>query len=148
MPPTSESDSALAAFVAAFGEWVEACWFDERRETDRRLEAVLAFSPGVVLVGSLTLLTRLVEAAGGDAVGVGDALAQHLIVTGPDPRRAVLIRDVVLAARSSPADRAALLGRHGSEAVARTALECASFLTQVLAERNGVVPSSILEDLG
>jgi hypothetical protein len=140
-------ESELAAFVVAFGEWVEACWFDERADTGRRLDAVLAFPSGVVLVGSLSLLARLVEAAGGGAEDVAAALAQHLIVPGPDPGRQALIRDVVLAAGASPADRASLLGRHDSEAIAGTALECASFLTQVLAERDGVVPSSILEEL-
>jgi hypothetical protein len=133
--------------VAAFGEWVEACWFDERSETGPRLDAVLQFPSGVVLVGSLSLLARLAEAVGAPPDEVAGALAEHLIVAGPDPERHALIRDVVVAAGSLPADRAWRLGRHHPEAVARTALECASFLTQVLAERDGVVPSSILEDL-
>jgi hypothetical protein len=142
-----DTGSELEAFVAAFGEWVEACWFDERSETGRRLDAVLAFPSGVVLVGSLSLLARLVEAAAAPPDEVAGALAEHLIVAGPDPDRHALIRDVVVGAGSPPADRAALLRPHLPEAVARTALECASFLAQVLAERDGVVPSSILEDL-
>jgi hypothetical protein len=142
------AESDVAAFVIAFTEWVEACWFDERDLTARRLDAVLRFSADVVLVGSLSLLGRLVEASGsGGPEAVAAALAQHLIVTGPDPERQALIRDVVVAAGAKPAARAALLARHGSEAVTRGALECASFLTQVLADREGVVPSSIVRDL-
>ena len=142
------ADSDLAAFVEAFSEWVEACWFDERDVTSRRLDAVLRFSPDIVLVGSLSLLARLVAAvASAGEEGVGAALAQHLIITGPDPEREAVIRDVVLGAGAGPAARADVLARHGSEAVTRAALECASFLTQVLADREGVVPSSILRDL-
>lgn len=142
------AESDVAAFVVSFTEWVEACWFDERDMTGRRLDAVLGFPADVVLVGSLSLLARLVEAFGGAGdEAVGAALAHHLIVTGPDPDRQGLIRDVVLAAGAGPAARTALLVRHGSEAVTGAALECASFLTQVLANREGVVPSSILRDL-
>ncbi|MDQ3946753.1 MAG: hypothetical protein M3357_16685 [Actinomycetota bacterium] len=50
-------------------------------------------------------------------------------------------------AGAGPAARGGLLARHGSEAVTGAALECASFLAQVLANREGVVPSSILRDL-
>jgi len=142
------ADSDLAAFVEAFSEWVEACWFDERDVTGRRLEVVLRFAPDLVLVGSLSLVARLVPAvAGAGEEHVGAALAHHLVVTGPDPGREALIRDVVLGAGAGPAARADLLARHGSEAVTRAALESASFLTQVLADREGVVPSSILRDL-
>jgi hypothetical protein len=151
------AESEVAAFVVAFSEWVEACWFDERDVTGRRLNAVLGFSADVVLVGSLWLLGRLVEASGSaGAEAVAAALAQHLIVTGPDPERQALIRDVVVAAGArplgdtpdpGPAARAALLGRHDAEEITRAALECASFLTQVLADREGVVPSSIIRDL-
>ena len=51
----------LDAFVAAFGEWVEACWFAEHDRAPGRLEAVLAFPPDVVLVGALWVLRRLLE---------------------------------------------------------------------------------------
>ncbi len=142
-----DTGSELEAFVAAFGEWVEACWFDERSETGPRLDAVLGFPSGVVLVGSLSLLARLAEKVGAPPDEVAAALAEHLIVEGPDPDRHALIQDVVVAAGSAPADRSLRLGGHQPGAVARTALECASFLAQVLAERDGVVPSSILEDL-
>jgi hypothetical protein len=143
-----DAESEVAAFVGAFSEWVEACWFDEREVTDRRLDAALRFPADVVLVGSLWLVARLVAAVGptgGEPVAA--ALAQHLIVTGPDPEREALIRDVVLGAGAGPGARSALLARHGSEAVTRAALECASFLAQVLADREGVVPSSVLRDL-
>ena len=142
------AESDVPAFVVAFSEWVEACWFDERDMTGRRLDAVLGFPADVVLVGSLSLLARLMEAfAAAGAEAVAAAVAHHLIVTGPDPERQALIRDVVLAAGSTPAARGSLLGPHDSEAITRAALECASFLTQVLADREGVVPSSILRDL-
>lgn len=143
--PGDESDPD--AFSAAFAEWVEACWFDEREATDRRLDAVLSFPPGVVLAGSLALLARLVAATGSGGEDVAAALAQHLIVSGPDPEREALIRDVVLAAGAPPPARRPLFGRHDPGAIIRTALECASYLTQVLAEREGVVPSSIVRDL-
>ena len=51
----------LDAFVAAFGEWVEACWFAEHDRAPARLEALLAFAPDVVLVGALWILGRLLE---------------------------------------------------------------------------------------
>jgi hypothetical protein len=137
-----------ASFVPAFTDWVEACWFGEGDVATRRLEAVLGLPAEVVLVGSLSLLARLLEtlAPPGEA-DVAAALAHHLIITGPDPEREALIRDVVLAACSTPAARAALLARHGAEAVAGAALECASFLTQAEANRQGVVPSSILDGI-
>jgi hypothetical protein len=141
---TRETD--VQSFVLAFGEWVEACWFGEQEAAGRRLEVLLALPTAVVLLGAMSVLGRLLEAmgpAGRDDVGA--ALAHHLIVTGPDPEREMLIRDVVAAAGSAPAERAALLGRHDSGAIAAAALECASFLTQAEAERQGVVPSSILE---
>ncbi|MGH8993660.1 MAG: hypothetical protein ACRDZ7_19280 [Acidimicrobiia bacterium] len=142
-----DAGSDLEAFVDAFSEWVEACWFDERDLTAPRLEAVLGFPGDVVLVGSLGLLDRLVGALATDREEVAAALAQHLIVSGPDPARQALIRDVVLAAAAPAAARAPLLAGHDSRAVTGAALECASFLTQVLAERDGVVPSSIVRDL-
>lgn len=138
----------LPSFVAALAEWVEACWFDERGETGRRLDAVLGFPPGVVLEGSMAVLARLIERSGTAGAGdIGAALAQHLIVTGPDAGRERLIRDVVVAAAGPAAARSAVLATHGSEAVTRAALECASFLAQVIADRDGVVPSVVLEDL-
>ncbi|HZI38290.1 MAG TPA: hypothetical protein VFF24_08290, partial [Acidimicrobiia bacterium] len=79
---------------------MEACWFAEADRADARLEAVVAFPPDVVLVGSLWILRRLLEvndprglAPGlGEAGDVGGALAQHLLITGPDPPREALIR--------------------------------------------------------
>lgn len=136
------------SFALAFTEWVETCWFGERDVAARRLDAVLGFPADVVLVGSLSLLARLLEAfAPAGEAEVAAALAHHLIIMGPDPERETLIREVVLAAGSTPAARAALLARHGAEAITGAALECASFLTQAVANREGVVPSSILEGL-
>jgi hypothetical protein len=145
----------LDAFVAAFGEWVEACWFAESDRADARLEAVVAFPPDVVLVGSLWILRRLLEvndprglAPGlGEAGDVGGALAQHLLITGPDPPREALIRAVVAAAGGGPEARRGLLAAYGPEAVEAAALECSSVLAQALANRWGVVPTNILEDL-
>ena len=145
----------LPAFVAAFGEWVEACWFAENDRAQARLEALLAFRPDVVLVGSLWTLARLLEVSDprglaptlGDVEDVGGALAHHLLITGPDPGREALIRAVVAGAGAGPAARLELLRRYGTEAVEGAALECASVLTQALANRWGVVPSNILEDL-
>jgi len=141
--------------VAAFGEWVEACWFAELERANARLEVVAAFPPDVVLVGSLWILGRLLEVndprgiapALGDANDVGAALAEHLLITGPDPEREALIRAVVAAAGAGPDARRALLVTYGPEAVEATALECSSVLAQALANRWGVVPSNILEDL-
>jgi hypothetical protein len=151
----------LDAYVAAFGEWVEACWFAEDDRARARLEALLAFPPDVVLVGALWILARLLELsdprglASGSVVdsevaGAPDmagALAEHLIITGPDPAREALIRAVVEGAGAGPEARLELLMRYGSEAVEGAALECASVLAQALANRWGVVPSNILEDL-
>jgi hypothetical protein len=145
----------LDAFVAAFGEWVEACWFAEHDRAEARLEAVVAFPPDVVLVGALWILGRLLEVndprglapALGEAGDVGAALAEHLLITGPDPAREALIRAVVAAAGASPEARRAVLVTYGAEAVEATALECSSVLAQALANRWGVVPSNILEDL-
>ncbi|HEY0398129.1 MAG TPA: hypothetical protein VGF00_07060 [Acidimicrobiia bacterium] len=151
----------LDAYVAAFGEWVEACWFAEYDPAQARLEALLAFPPDVVLVGALWILARLVELsdprglAAGDVVDGGviagpdlaGALAQHLIITGPDPAREALIRAVVGAAGAGPAACRELVVAYGPEAVEGAALECSSVLAQTLANRWGVVPSNILEDL-
>jgi hypothetical protein len=149
----------LDAFVTAFGEWVEACWFAEHDRAPVRLEALLAFPPDVVLVGALTVLRRLLELADprglapafGDAEDfcagdVAGALAEHLIITGPDPAREALIRAVVIGAAGTAEARRRLLVAYGPEAVEGTALECASVLAQALANRWGVVPSNILED--
>lgn len=150
----------LDAYVAAFGEWVEACWFAEYQPAQARLEALLAFPPDVVLVGALWILARLVELSdpralatadvGGDVVGgldLAGALARHLIITGPDPAREALIRAVVGAAGAGPEARRKVLVTYGPEAVEGAALECSSVLAQALANRWGVVPSNILEDL-
>jgi len=160
MDPPPELD----AFVAAFGEWVEACWFAEHDRAPGRLEAMLAFPPDVVLVGALTILRRLLELSdprglapapgdarhlsGGDTgdPDIGGALAEHLLITGPDPAREALIRAVVLAAGGGPQARREVLLTYGAEAVEGTAIECASVLAQALANRWGVVPSNILED--
>ena len=144
----------IDAFVAAFGEWVEACWFAEHDRAPGRLEAVLAFPPDVVLVGALWVLRRLVELSDpralapalGDGVDLGAALAEHLLITGPDPAREALIRAVVVAAAGGPELRREVLVTYGAEAVEATALECASVLAQALANRWGVVPTNILED--
>lgn len=144
MPPEPDRPS----FVAAFAEWVEACFFDERDAAGGRLDAVLGFPAEVVLAESVALLGRLLERSGAAAAGdIGMALAQHLVVGGPDAQRERLIHDVVVASAGPPALRAAVLARYGTEPVTRTALECASFLAQVVAERDGVVPSVVLEDL-
>jgi hypothetical protein len=145
----------LDDFVAAFGEWVEACWFAEQDRAEARLETLVAFPPEVVLVGALWILRRLLEVndprglapALGEAGDVGAALAEHLLITGPDPAREALIRAVVAAAGAGPEARRALLATYGAEAVEATALECSSILAQALANRWGVVPTNILEDL-
>ena len=145
----------LDAFVAAFGEWVEACWFAEADRAEALLEALVAFPPDVVLVGALWILRRLLEVndprgvapALGDAGDVGGALAEHLLITGPDPAREALIRAVVVAASAGPDARRTLLVTYGPEAVEAAALECSSLLAQALANRWGVVPTNILEDL-
>ena len=136
----------IDAFVAAFGEWVEACWFAEQDRAPARLEALLAFPPDVVLVGALELLRRLMDRSDIDG-DVGGALAEHLLIPGPDPAREALIRAVVAGAGASPDVRRNLLLTYGSEAVTGAALECSSVLTQALANRWGVVPTNILEDL-
>lgn len=144
----------LDAFVPAFAEWVEACWFAEQERAESRLEALLAFPPDVVLVGALTILSRLLELSDprglapalGDGADVGQALAKHLLITGPDPAREALIRAVVAGAGAAPAARRELLVTYGAEAVTAAALECSSVLAQALANRWGVVPSNILED--
>jgi hypothetical protein len=148
--------SDLDAFVPAFGEWVEACWFAEQDQAEARLEALLAFPPDVVLVGSFTILSRLLELSDprgfapplDDVADLGQALADHLLITGPDPDREELIRSVVECAGpgAPPAARRELLTTYGSEAVTAAALECSSVLAQALANRWGVVPSNVLED--
>jgi len=140
--------------VAAFGEWVEACWFAEHDRAPGRLEAVLAFPPDVVLVGALWVLRRLLELSDprglapalDDSADMGGALAAHLLITGPDPAREELIRAVVVAAGGSPEARRELLVAYSTEAIEAAALECSSVLAQALANRWGVVPSNILED--
>jgi hypothetical protein len=149
----------LDAFVAAFGEWVEACWFAEHDRARAWLEKVVAFPPDVVLVGALTTLRRLLELSDPRGLApvlgdpehlcdgeVGAARAEHLLITGPDPGREALIRAVVTAAGGGPEARRQVLVAYGPEAVEGTALECASVLTQALANRWGVVPTNILED--
>jgi len=145
----------LDGFVAAFGEWVEACWFAESDRAEARLEALVGFPPDVVLVGALWILRRLLEVndprglapALGHSGDVGAALAEHLLITGPDPAREALIRAVVTGAGASPEARLDVLARYGSDAVTAAALECASVLAQAMANRQGVVPSSILLEL-
>jgi len=145
----------LDGFVAAFGEWVEACWFAESDRAEARLEALVGFPPDVVLVGALWILRRLLEVndprglapALGHSGDVGAALAEHLLITGPDPAREALIRAVVAAAGAGPDTRRGLLETYGAEAVEAAALECSSVLAQALANRWGVVPTNILEDL-
>ena len=83
----------------------------------------------------------------GDGADMGGALAAHLLITGPDPAREELIRAVVVGAAGGPEARRQLLVAYGTEAVEATALECSSVLAQALANRWGVVPSNILEDL-
>ena len=149
-----DEPSDLDGFVAAFAEWVEACWFAEHERAEARLEALLAFPPDVVLVGALTTLARLLERsdprafspAFGDAADVAGALVEHLLIAGPDPPREALIRAVVTAADAAPAARRQLLATYGAEAVTAAALECASLLAQALANRWGVVPSNVLDD--
>ncbi len=144
----------LDGFVAAFSEWVEACWFAEHDRAEARLEALLAFRPDVVLVGALTILSRLLELSDprgfapalGDVDDVGGALAEHLLITGPDPAREALIRAVVARAGAAPAARRELLVTYGTESVTAAALECSSVLAQALANRWGVLPSNVLED--
>lgn len=133
---------------------MEACWFAERERAQSRLEALLGLPPDVVLVGALTVLARLLERSDprgfastpGDVDDVGGALAEHLLITGPDPAREALIRAVVARAGAAPAARRELLSTYGTEAVTAAALECSSVLAQALANRWGVVPSNVLED--
>lgn len=134
---------------------MEACWFAESDRADARLDALVSFPPDVVLVGALWILRRLLEVndprgvvpALDDAGDVGGALAEHLLITGPDPAREALIRAVVAAAGAGPEARRRLLATYGPEAVEAAALECSSVLAQALANRWGVVPTNILEDL-
>ena len=145
---TVGADPEASTFLTAFTEWVEACWFSERDAADHRLDAVLGFPADVVLVNAMAVLGRLTVAfAPATADEVAGALAQHLVVRRPDPAREALIRDVVAAAAGPSGGRLAVVRLHGGEAVTRAALECASFLAQVAADREGVVPSSILRGL-
>lgn len=132
------------AFLPAFTDWVEAVAFGERDAADHGLDRLLALPVAVLAPAALALLARLLEQlAPAQPAQVAAALVEHLVVTGPDPGRAALIRDVVLAAGGQPR----LLAGHAVEATAAAALECASFLTQAVANRDGVVPSSILRGL-
>jgi hypothetical protein len=141
-------EPGLALFKTIFTEWVEACWFAERDAAERHLDTLLGLPADVVFAGSLSVLADLLAAfASAGVADVAAALADHLIITGPDPAREALIRDVVVAAGSDPAARGALLRRHSVEAVTGAALECASLFAQAMANRDGVVPSIILEDL-
>lgn len=140
-----------ADFRTAFTEWVEALWFDERDDANRYLEQLVDLPPEVVLAGSLSLLTTLREAFVARSLEseLGVALAEHLLIGGDDPERAGLIADVVAMAGpdADPASRAAVVARRGGAAVTGAALECSSLLIQVVAERLGVIPSVVLEDL-
>jgi hypothetical protein len=137
-----------APFKAVFTEWVEACWFAEGDAAQRHLDTLLGLPANVLFVGSLSVLADLLDAfAPAGVADVAAALADHLIIAGPDPAREALIRDVVVAAGSDPAARGALLGRHSLEAVTGAALECASLFAQAMANRDGVVPSIVLEEL-
>lgn len=136
---------SAAGFVATLAEWVDAVWFAEPAIADEQLAKLVAFPPETVLAGSVAVLARLLEAYfPGPPAAVAAALAGHLIFGPPDPDREALIADVLTAACSTPLARHALLARHGPEAVERTALECASVLAQAEANRQGVIPSSIL----
>ena len=114
----------------------------------------MAFPPDVVLVGALTILRRLLELSDprglapalGNVADLAGALAEHLLITGPDPAREALIRAVVVAAGGGPEARRQVLLTFGTEAVEGAALECSSVLAQALANRWGVVPTNILED--
>lgn len=139
------------AFRRAFSDWVEALWFGESDEANRSLGILVDLPPEVVLGEALGVLRRLQDAFVSRSVEpvLAEALADHLLVTGDDPERAALIADVVAMAahETPPAARAAVLTHRGSAAVTGAALECASMLTQVVAERLGVIPSVVLEDL-
>jgi len=138
-------------FRRAFTDWVEALWFGERDDANRNLEALVDLPPEVVLAGALSLLTRLREAFVSRSLEpeLAGALAEHLMVTRDDPDRAGLIADVISMAGpdADPASRAGVVARRGGAEVTGAALECSSLLTQVVAERLGVVPSVVLEDL-
>ncbi|MGH8999866.1 MAG: hypothetical protein ACRDY7_10815 [Acidimicrobiia bacterium] len=141
------ASSPVPAFADTFCEWVEALWFGERDAATARLEALVALPGEVVLAGALGVVRLLV--GGRDPEAVAEAVASHLIVGRPDPPRRALIADVVRmgAPGTSPAERTVLLARHGAAVVSASALECASFLTQVEAERQGVIPSAVLAGL-
>lgn len=140
-----------AEFRRAFTDWVEALWFDEREEANRALEMLVDLPPEVVLAGALSLLTRLREAFVSRSLEpeLAGALAEHLMVGRDDPERADLIAEVMSMAGpdADPAGRAAVVAHRGGAAVTGTALECSSLLTQVVAERLGVIPSVVLDDL-
>jgi len=140
-----------ADFRSAFTEWVEALWFDERDDANRNLERLVDLPPEVVMAGSLSLLTRLREAFISRSLEpeLAGALAEHLVIGRDDPDRAELIADVMAMAGpgSDPASRVAVVNYRGGAAVTGAALECSSLLVQVIAERLGVIPSVVLEDL-
>ena len=136
-----DPESDAPAFLPAFTEWVEALSFGEHDAAVHGLDTLLRIPPRVLLASTLALLARLLDAfAPARPADIAAALAEHLIIPGPDPARAAIIGDVVTAARGKPA----VLAGHDPEAVIAAALECASFLTQAVANRDGVVPSSIL----
>lgn len=132
---------ATASFADCFGEWVEAVFFGEPERAAEQLDEVLD-RPAVVLEAqSLAIIARMLEPfVGVSEQEVAEALAAHLM-SRPDAERRALIAAVVHHARfprepiPDDPDEAA------------TALECASFLVQLAAERKGVVPTSILKDL-
>jgi hypothetical protein len=129
------------SFGECFGEWVEACFFGEQDRAAEHLDAVLD-RPAVVLEAhSLAVIARMLEPfAALPEDEVAAALAEHLM-SRPGSDRAALIAAVVHHARS-PREP---IPDNPDEAAA--ALECASFLVQLAAERKGVVPTSILKDL-
>ena len=139
-----EPEPDARSFLSTFSDWVESLSFGERDAADRALGRLLDLPGELVLGSSLGLVSRLLESFH-PAVPyeIAEALVVHLIHPGPDPERAALLRDVVLAAGGQPAR----LAGHETEALAVAAIECASFLTQALADREGVVPSSVLRGL-
>jgi hypothetical protein len=146
-----QSMAPAPPFGECFGEWVEACWLGEQDRAAESLDAVLD-RPAVVLEAqSLAVVARMLEPfAAVPESDIADALVEHLM-TRPDapgfggvPRdtqRAALIAAVVHLARSPRSP----LADDPDEAAA--ALECASFLVQLAAERKGVLPTSIVRSL-
>ena len=128
-------------FAKCFGEWVEACFFGEQERAAEQLDEVLD-RPAVVLEAqSLAVIARMLEPfEGASEEELAAALSAHLLAR-PSAEREALIASVIHHARAprepipDDVDEAA------------TALECASFLVQLAAEREGVVPTSILKGL-